>query len=251
MYKLNPLLESNNKQDKEFKKAALGLGSYGLLLGGIHGIKNSNLDQVTGVETRFHNAPKRVVDQILDQGILSKYATDPNNLTNRVLGDRLKKQDIKDLVYLAKNRSLANGSGATRYKIGIDSDKGKTLKVKIPYDEYLKLKRVENPELLGSKNSAEFMDRLPQHVKKHYSKSTIKDLYNTLSKGSDTIKGDISPEFIKGSKHFKKNMVRNNFLNYVKKHPGRFSKGIAGAGLSLSALGGGVYLGKKAYDLNK
>lgn len=286
MYKLNPLLESHEKKNKELKGAAMGLGSYGLLLGGIHGVKN-NLDKVTGAETRFHNTPERVANQVLDQGILGKYASDSANLTNAVLGDRAKKQDLDGLVYLAKDKSLAKNVGANRFINKIDSSKGKTLKIKIPYDEYLKMKKVTNPELMGAKNSAEYIERLtndpsvikklqhqfllspakstpgiekflitgnfddiPPALKKRI-KAMYKANYNNIGKGTDAIKGDISPEFIKGSRHFRKNMVRNNFLNYIKKHPGRFSKGIVGAGLGIAGLGGAVYLGKKSYDLNK
>lgn len=284
MYKLNPLLESRNK-DEQLKGAALGLGSYGLLLGGGYGIKN-NLDKITGIETRFHNTPQNVANQVLDQGILSKYASDPNNLTNSVLTDKAK-QGSKDLVYLAKNKSLADDIGKSRFLKGIDSSQGKTLKIKIPYDEYLKLKKVANPELLGAKNSTEYFERLtndPSMIEKlrynfshlpmeerhkvekflktgkfedlpsdmrKAAKSMFKSNYNDLGKGTDTIKDNISPKFIKGSQHFRKNMGRSNFLNYVKKHPGRFSKGIARLGLSAGALGGAVYLGKKAYDSDK
>ena len=286
MYKLNPLLESNSKRDERRKGAFLGLGAYGLLASGGYGIKN-NLDKITGIETRFHNTPTRVADQVLDQGILGKYASDSNNLTNTILGDRAKKQGTDNLVYLSKNKLGADTVGRNRFTKGIDSSRGKTLKVKIPYDEYLKLKKVSNPELLGAKNFEEYFKRLmsdpsvikkiqhnmsflpmkeknkvkkfletgnfedlPSAIKK-MSKIAYKQNYNIVGKNTDTIKGNISPEFIKGSQHFRKNMGRSNFLNYIKKHPGRFSKGIAGAGLSVGALGGGVYLGKKAYNSNK
>jgi len=288
MYQLNPLLESEDNSEKLSgpQKAGLRLGAYGTGLAGALGIKN-NLDKVTGIETRYHNTPGHVADQVLDQGILGKYATDPNNLTNRVLGDKAKKQGLDGLVYLAKKKTTADQVGLNRVNHGIELSKGRTLKVKIPYDEYLKLQRVANPELMGAKTADEYIRRLTtdpsiirklkdhysmlpenqkQQVKKFLETGNFEDLgklpkaihkllyklnYKLVGKGTDTIKGNISPEFIEGSKHFRKNMGRSNFLKYVKNHPGRFAKGVGGVGLGAAGLGTAGYLVKKSFDSKK
>ena len=147
----------SDKEKISEKKLASSVALSGT---GIYMLGNEKTrNKLTGLENLYHSTDSKFIDKIKQEGVLSKYATDEDNITNRILKDiDMSKKQGK--VYLGRKRSVADSVGTQRDYInavkGIEnnkfSGKSKTLKVNIPYEDLKKMKFAENPELLGAKN---------------------------------------------------------------------------------------------------
>lgn len=222
-------------------------------------IKNGNL---TGRERVYHNTDRENVESIKENGIMSAKALDPNNLTHSASGDFLTDDDMRGLTYVARKRSPAIGvaiASGNRKISNPESDyykdalgaylSRKTVKADIPS---WKMEMVDNPELGGAKNQHELKkvlsNRWRQRADKKYGNSIANkivispalsisanlsgsSIYDQLGpKGTYTVKGDISPEYIVGSDKYKL-PNKDELTEYVKANKNRFATGV---GLSLA-----------------
>lgn len=252
---------SKKKEDVDKNRAkAAGVGGIGVGLGLLATTKKSHL---TGREVRWHSTDKSNIKSIKEGGIKSKFAADPNNITNKIVKD-VPISEKEGLVYLAKKKNLANAVGRTRDTFAQGkAGKSKTLKVVFDYDELKKRKKVANPELRGfdKKGWGKYRlsilkEDLPNIGEKLKEGGLVEKLtkivsdieYNNLGpKGTDVLKGDVSAKNIKGSKYFEKNSAKK-IANYIKNNPKRFTKQAVKGAVGIAAVGYGV---KKLYDANK
>jgi hypothetical protein len=266
------------RKDNEKKKLAEIVAGSGLLYGG-YKIAKKNKSKITGLENFYHSADQGVVDSIKKEGLKAKFAEDPGNLTNAVLGKTVDKSKLKGKVYLGRRKSVADSVGYTRdmnYTIGRVKNenytgKSKTLKINIPFEELKKLNEVDNPELGGAKNAKEYARRIWKNAYKNAPEEAnqIKEMfgkkgrnafarilaesgYKDLSRdGTAVFENDIDSKFIKGSKNYEKYGL-SKFKEYVKNNPKRFAKGL-GMGILGTGIGvtGAVLLGKALKENKK
>lgn len=233
--------------------AAAGAGSKGIM----NQIKKGNL---TGRETLYHNTRRSNVDNILKGGVRSSYATDPENITNLIVSD-VPMDKKKGLTYFGRNKGVADGVGLTREMVDNrdlllkptqeqmlrDAKRNnKTLRVNAPT---WKMETAANPELRGARNSREFSEIMDGVAKKKGAPEAalpkpLRRLINNVGykslgeKGTKVIKGDVGPEFVKGSEKYVRNSP-GEIASFIKNNPKRFRKGSLKAGLGLGALLGG------------
>lgn len=252
MYKIKRFSKDESKVNKP-------LVAGGILVSGsgINMIKD-NKSKLTGLENLYHSTDLDNVEAIKSEGIKAKFADDPHNLTNRVVDD-VDASKKTGKTYLGKKKSVSDGVGKARdMHLG---GKSKTLNVNIPYEDYKKLKFVENPELRGAKNASEFGDKLLGKLKKEMGeeayeaemksgrkikegliKAIGKFQYDSLSdKGTAVIEGDIDSKYIKGSKNYQKYGMKD-WRKYVGNNKGRFTKGALGATAGVGLTAGGAYI---------
>lgn len=228
---------------------------------GILGLSTTKTGRLTGKVTRYHNTNVENVEDILKNGIKARYAEDPGNLTNKVLGD-IPMDKKRNLVYTAKQKRVADEVGMTR----IDNpkqwkQKTKTLKLEFDYDQIKDLGRIENPELRGAKDFKGYLSKLYEAhpvfssyvkelpvTKRKKILADLEDNFRTMGNGTHIFKGDISPEHIVGGIGYKKRTGKQ-VLNYIKNNPGRFGKEAGKVALSAAALGTGA--GLVAHELKK
>lgn len=277
MYKIKRFAKDSGENDSKesskdkLKKAAkttsknlLGVGAlYGggtLVSKGLGQLKDAK-EELTGLQEMYHNTDTKNVGSIFNEGIKSKFAEDPNNITNQTLTD-VSMDKKKGKVYLARDKHIADevgqnrkvssltvkkeDNGKLRYQFG-HNDSGKTLKVNIPYEDLKKMKQVENPELRGAKNAQEFAKKLGLDKVD----DDIKNSFRDLGKRTVVIEGDVASKYIKGSKDYQKYGLKE-MGNYIKHNPGRFAKGAGRGLLGTAVIGGGGYLaykgGKRVVD---
>ena len=200
----------------------------------------------------------------MDKGILGKYTSNPDNLTHlaNVPGE-------DGLVYLHKNKKMANQIGATRsmlkgqfgqpgffgptldqqYKIRSEMNNpklNKTLKVVLDYDTDVKGKqRIANPEMLGADgNKQEYLKRWKE--KNPLGNISLADANYDALEGTHIIRGDIKPTKIVGSKHYKRRSARDIY-RYARNNPKRFGKEVA----KIAVPAGLVLSGAALYKKNK
>lgn len=191
---------------------------------------------------------------------MKEYASDPRNITHRILGRQLSESQMANKVYLGRKKDIARSigfhHGSGNYKI---------LQAKVPT---WKLTEVDNPELLGAKNYKEFVKAKQSALEEIlgkprsqwtplYEESFRKNFEGLLGrkmhyylgrKGTAVFENDIAPKYIKGSKHFKR-LSAKEFIDYVKHNKKRFATrgvGQTALGLGLVALGA-----KQLYDNTK
>lgn len=267
-YYKNEIMKIAKKEDDgNFGKKALGAG---LVLGGAGTVnqefKSGNL---TGRETLYHNTRKSKVGRIKDKGLKASFASDPKNLTNTVLTD-LSAKDKEGKVYLGRSKSIADkvtgiraaqmhdarfkvfknrkdlrrsGMG-TKTNLFTDVDtldmKPKSMKLRETVKANVptwKLNQVDNPELRGAKNFTEYAKAKGKLVP-----DVLDSIeFRMLDKGTATVQGDVSPKYIKGSKHYSKNSPKE-ILDYVKNNKKRFAKGAGKSLAGLAATGLGLSL---------
>ena len=240
--------------------AGVGGGALGSYLT-MSGYEKTNKDRLTGKVTRYHNTAEENVNKILEEGLKTKYAEDPNNLTNVSVID-VDMDKKKGKIYLAKNAEDAEGIGKSR-EIKLHKP-GKTLKVELDYDEDVKGKpRIANPELSGAKSPKEFYDNVlikrAKQIHPEFSfdnntydnlnpsmKADVDDIYRTLGEDTHIVDKDIDPSKIVGGKGYKKRGIKK-ILKYALHNPRRFGKeavkmapGVALTGASLGLAGYGV-----------
>lgn len=209
--------------------------------------KSVSSGNITGREVLYHTTSKKNVENIKKRGIRSIFAKGPENITNTALTDVSMKKK-KGKVYLTRKPFL----GAV-FKVNFVGEGGsKIFKVKAPT---WKMKEVANPELRGTKSADEFYsaykkteqfkaqpfaEAIPESMQRKATKSGYKSLG---PKGTATIEGGISPRYIKASKHYKSTTFKE-IGQFMKKHPKRLAKGVAGLGVGLTLLGHGITGGR-------
>lgn len=253
----------SDKEKSNKKKLAGGVALSGT---GIYMLGNEKTrSKLTGLENLYHSTDSKFIDNIKQEGILSKYATDKDNITNRVLKDvDMSKKQGK--VYLGRRRYVADSVGTQRDRInaarGIKnnkfSGKSKTLKVNIPYEDLKKMKLTENPELLGAKNGKEAALKVYKKFRKSGLIPEIKNkkvrnlvarvigdnMYDTIGKNTYVVEGNIDSKYIKGSKDYGKYGF-SDFKKYVKNNPKRFAEGAVKTAAGVGLVAGGAYLASK------
>ena len=248
--------KNKNKDVKDAK--TLGLTAAGIA-SGIGGAtmlnKANNEGALTGRVTLYHNAKSDAVKSILEQGLDGKKTLDPNSYTNNCLNGAATK-DGRALVYTSKSKGGADNIGRARYLRGDDVNKGKTLKIKMGYDDYLKRRVKDNPELKGKNTKSLYKKYWRDYIKGWGGEPNIvNDLeaeyvyeqLNAKDNGKCRIfKDKVDRKWIKDSKHYQKNNLKE-WASYVKKHPGHFAKGAAKAAAGTALLGGSAYALTKAY----
>jgi hypothetical protein len=165
-----------DEKQKDMGATALGIGSVPLTSASIKEFSNrAARGDLTDKEVLYHNTLKKNIPSIKQKGILSEYATDPNNLTNKALGKyNIGRDKLKGKVYLAKEKEIAQGAGEMRSEYLKNPDTGKTLKVSIPRQ---KIKRGSNPELLGAENLNEYLKRAKDNFINVNPEMRIKDIH--------------------------------------------------------------------------
>lgn len=245
-----------NKDSYSGEKAlASGIGSAALL-------GSTKTGRLTGKVTRYHNTENKNVQNILEEGLKSKYADDPNNLTNMALPD-IDKKKKSGLVYTSKKKRDGLGVGVAREyhkKIkagniwkrisgaGLDDledakKNSTTLKLEFDYDDLKNSERIENPELRGAKTWKEYQSKLKQKGR-NVSDLVAKEEFKALNEGTHIFRGDIGSNHIVGGKGYKKRSMKQ-IGRYIKNNPGRFGKEAAKV---VAGVGLGAYSGKKVYD---
>ena len=154
----------------------------------------------------------------------------------------------KGLVYTAKNKKAVKGIIEGREIHGLPESK--VLKLEFDYDDLKnsgKAEVIENPELRGSKNWKEWMDKKPRGIFSPEKGSPIDKIisaaeYEMLGPESTHVfKGDIDSKNIVGGKGYKKRTAKQ-VINYIKKNPKRFGKEAAKVAAGVGAVGTGASL---------
>lgn len=243
-------LFSSKTKDEEKKKSGLVrtaevIGGAGLIGTGVEAIDSSyRAGDITGRKRLYHGTSKEAKKSILNEGLKGSKALDPDNLTNTMMGN-LGKEDGRELVYTGKRR-LSAMLMAINQRTMAGKDPA-MVNISIPVDEYDKLKKVyDNPEFtkrLGVNSKEEFVKVAE---KSGTGKAVAKRYYDLFSgnkgtSGTRIIEGDIDSRYIKGSKDYQKNSLKE-VLRYARKHPKRFLKGIGKTGIGISSVGGGLAL---------
>lgn len=213
--------------EEDHSKRRKGLASaYGGSIG-LYNVNSRGL--VTGRESLTHVTDAKNVESILNNGILSERALDPDNLTSK-LG--LPKDQMKGKVYMGRGMATPYGVKAGLIQNGVSSNP-EILKAKVPT---WMMNEVDNPELMGAKNFKEYKKALFKRAPMAALKSDVelRSIYKILSRGGTAvIEGDISPMYIKGSKHYRGAGMKE-IMGYAKAKPLRFA---GGALLTLGSAG--------------
>lgn len=252
-------IDTYKKESNKSMKRGLGAGAA--LTAGQQIIKNTApKGYISGRRKLYHSTEASNVNKIKKEGLKAFGKNDANAaFTNAVLYQGRKFGLIKDepdkALYMGKNKTVAKSSGKMKRKSIYSGGKHKVLTASIPYDEYKKLKHVDNPELLGAKS-------LRQYVKTHRDLDTkvkealggkgkakvniIDDVvragsYGFVGKNTKVLPHDLSTKYIKGAEGYVKNSPKE-VLRYMKKHPTRLLKGLGAYGLGGATLAGGVKL---------
>lgn len=245
-YRVKRFSKNNGKSKDEAIAIGSGLGSAAVL-------SNIKSGRLTGKVVRYHNTEKKNVENILKEGLKTKYAEDPKNLTNTVLPD-IDMKEKRGKIYTSKSRYGAFNTGVAReyYKrtkdqvffrdpIGFEDIRNtrkndKTLKLEFDYDELKGKKRIANPELRGAKTKEEFFEKLSK-ARPGVTKQEAHELFKHLGEGTHIFEEDIDSRHIVGGKGYKKRTLKQ-VGKYIKNNPKRFGKEAAKvvAGASLGAL---------------
>ena len=244
--------KKNESDEKKKDKKKGGSSALEVIGGGAAGLVGLNqLDkayragEVTGKVHMYHGTTKEAAESIKKEGLKGSYALDPNSITNTEMGN-LGQRDGRKLIYLGKKRRPSIFMAINQKVM-----RGKTpamINVAIPYEDLKKMKRVyDNPEFRAYKDKKDYVTRNEGQVRglggnKHF----LADYYDTFSgdkgtSGTAIFEGDIDSKYIKGSKNYQKNTIKD-VANYIKKNPGRFLKGVGRTALGGSLIAGGVVL---------
>ena len=249
---------SENKEKKNMSadnKATVGAGvaASGAALTK-HTYDRGNL---TGRETLYHNTRKEHVDSIKKNGLKGQYALDKDKAFTPDLLKHVDKEELNNKVYFGRKKSVAEGVGAK-----VLQEKGpharETMKAKVPT---WKMKEVDNPELMGTKNGREFgkkmIDKLVETgqmpkaqgelMKDNPAAMKILEIQGNAAhkllgrKGTAVIEGDVAGKYFKGHKGYEKASLKE-VGEFIKKNPKRFAKGVGQAvgGAALVGVGGKI-----------
>lgn len=242
-----------DKKENSDATTVAGLGAAGA---GTIGLAKMDKSELTGRVKRYHATDEKNVNSIKESGLKASKANG-ETFTKKVL-DHIPDEELNNKVYLGKKKSVADAVGRGRKSRGYG--KQKVVKVNMDYDEWKKLKKVKNPELLGAKNGEEYIRELMKRGKvqgfgkdfdaldpltKEVLKTQGKATFETLGeKGTEVIEGDIASKFIKGGKGYEKNSLKK-VAKYVKNNPKRFAKGAGKAALGVATVGTGLAVAAK------
>lgn len=160
-------------------------------------------------------------NEIYNKGLLGKFNLDPNNITN-TFDKSLGIGEGKPLIYLSKDKFMPGLISNKHKKHGKTGD---IIELSIPIDVYKKMKFSDNPETRGRTLESHIKDFLKNHPEVDLNDSYIKKVLPDLYNNTIVINGNISPKFIKGSKKYKSNSIKE-LLKYIKNNPKRFSEGL-------------------------
>lgn len=249
-------MENIHKEDGK-KGLKRSVGFMGGATGASLGVKAYKSGEIDGVKKMSHITDAKNVDKIKREG-LKGTKIDGDNLTMRALRAQVatghvKPEDLKDKVYLANNANTELGIKQGRRMNGLGGETGK-VKVNMPISHLKKVER-DNPELLGAKNLKEFkakhremtgkLRQMGNPFAQDAPDAQLKAVWNGLSrKGTTTVQGTVGTKYIKGSKDYEKNTVKN-VAKHIKENPKMFAKGVGKAGLAAGLIAGG---GKLMYD---
>ena len=112
----------------------------------------------------------------------------------------------------------------------------------------------DNPEFRGTKDFEEFYKKASFRKDKK-ERRRLKKYYDEFSgakgtKGTAIFEGDIDSKYIKGSKNYERNSLKQ-ISKYIKNNPKRFMKGVGKTALGASLIGGGVLLSTGKLNKNK
>ncbi len=228
---------------------AVGLVATGVGAGLIS--RNYSRGNLTGRETLYHATETKNVKPILNEGILASKSSAPGSITDTVLND-IPLEKRKNLVYMGRKKSVAKSVKDTArlndiFKNILSGEPVRKFSILKANAPVWKMSLVDNPELRGAKNRGDFARTFSENATKKnpiLSKGFTKFLgytsYGSLSrKGTHTIKGDVSPTYLKDSAKYVKNSLPE-IKQFIKANPKRFMKGILGStvGAGLLAFGG-------------
>lgn len=272
---------TNKEKEKKRKEQGLGfMQSYLGLAGGNAGKAIlSNVNDSGDLDGRiklYHRTDKENVPSILENGIKGSKTND-NSFTKDIAKSQGVKPEqwgsFKNKSYLARNKDLASKVGRQRgvmattneyfsnmgdvtgavdkdlLRKNIKSMKEKqkkiynnqqTLKASIPKDKFKNLKVVDNPELLGAKTIDEYLERNPTIGMYPNAREIAESRLKNLGKDTVTIDGDFPSKYLKGGKGYVKNSPKE-VLNYIKREPKSFAKGVGKGAVGLGLAGVGAY----------
>jgi len=178
---------------------------------------------LTGKETLWHATGRGNVKGIKEQGLKGSKAGKGTFTAEAVVG--VNPKSLENKTYLARKRNIALNVGLVRRLHGYDKDGTRIIKAKVPLGV---LKEVSNPEL----------DDMP------YGKAHSRKMTNMIGpEGTATFEGSVPSKYIVGGKGFKRTRPRE-IVDFARKHPGKFGKGIAGLAGSAVLAGAGIKLMK-------
>lgn len=241
------------------KRAGRILVGTGLSLAGIGLLSKANDEgKLTGTTHLYHGTTKKRIPKILKEGIKTSRAKDPDTLLSDVYSKDYIPEDSN--VYLAKNRSMAEGVNKTRHSVrrpgkvyntpeDFEKDvkkRSQVLDIDIPRTVFKKMTRNQNPELLGAKDRKDFIKKYREKNKKKIEEGggvsdwELSDAYNQLSdKNTVTLGNDIDPEYIRGSEKYNQSRWKN-FKDNAKNNRAEFLGALGKAGLGAAGLGLGA-----------
>ena len=174
---------------------------------------------------KFHHTTKTEnVPSIHEKGLLTNRSLDKDNWTNKISGIKTD----KGIIYLAKDRRTNVKMKKSMEKRGFGP--ASILDLSIPFEDYSKLEKSPNPNLLGCKSYEEWKRKFAKE-KGLDPKNNPKDrkrlitAWKNIVEGTETIGEDISPNYIRSSEIYKKNSAKE-IAKYIKDNPKRFIKGL-------------------------
>lgn len=240
--------KNDNSADKQATGALLISGGA---LTGNQLLKTLDKDRLTGKVTRWHATNEDLLDKIKQEGLRAN-AANGDTFTKEVL-QHINPEELDNKIYLGKSRTASEGVANVREMRG----KGRQgmLELDIDYDDYKKMKKVSNPELLGAKSEEEYLNKLVDNLnKKNGTNLTRADLkpyeeayrqnYRAVGEGTDVIGESISSKYIKGGKGYEKRGIKR-VGKYIKNNPGRFGKEAAKIAVPAAIIGTGAVLATK------
>jgi len=248
----------------------VGVGSAGA---GAVGLSKAT-PLVTGRTTQYHGTTADYAKKIKEQGIHPKKAPGITHMLGQEIAG-------KDLVYTTPNKGAASSMadqaailakqiknkmpGETvegvakrlgnmplmdRFRLQRENRgrNAEVLKLSVPmWEDSIKNKVTENPELKGARNAKEFFQVVKQRqgntdVPNWLLKYLASKEYKMLK--DYTFKDSLGPEYIKGSPHYQR-LSLSEMLRHAKARPLHAAGGV---GLGLAGLGGLAYGAHKLYD---
>ena len=132
-------------------------------------------------------------------------------------------------------------------KIDDPFDNSGVVKVKAPT---WKMNVVPNPEARGNFENFLKSQGINKSKLGKQEQQALKSKYDTYSKGTRAIEGDIPTRYIKGSKDYRRTSAKE-FKEFVKANPKRFAKGVGAAALGVGVAGASIYGAKKMIDRHR
>lgn len=247
------------------KKKAVALGATGTGVGATIIKKTYDKGNLTGRETLFHGTSRDRAKKIKETGLLSKFTGgEGGNAEILKKTDRDIYEKSLGKVYLTPDKRIARmfagqterGGAANlgpqdmlniQLKVENPFDNSGVVKVKAPT---WKMKVVPNPEARGSFENFLKSQGIDKSKLGKEERQALKSTYDTYSKGTRAIEGDIATRYIKGSKDYRRTSAKE-FKEFVKANPKRFAKGVGATALGVGITGASLYGVKKMIDRHR